>query len=600
MPFYRLATLALVVTIAHQAQQVIVPIALAVIIAFALTPAVRAMERRTGRAIATAIVVLMAVGALVGFGFTVERQVAGLSREATDFSAAIRTKIESFRSERTEGGFGSIGSAFQHLTDGLDTRVAERQKARPVRVVSESSSFMDTIEHVVAPVVEPVARTIIVAVLVVFFLLRREDLRDRLIRLAGTHNLSLATKTLDEAGLRISRFLVVQSAINAAFGLAVGVGLYLIGVPYAPLWAFVAGVLRFVPYLGTMLGLVFPTLVAFARLDGWSPTFLTAGMFLMFDLVVGYAVEPLVIGRRTGVSSIALVMMAIFWTWLWGPMGLLLSTPLTVCLAVLGAHVPRLEFLGVLLGDQPALDAELSLYQRLLAADEDEAAAILERAAAQLGSWDQAFDDVFVPALLMAEEDHARGGLADPEHDQIMRTLSGLVEAAEHAGLARPAEPRAGFVQCRVLAVAARSAAEEVAGRLLATLLAQDGVTIESIGPDSLASEVTAAAAADRPDLVLVTSIPPGGIAQVRYLCKRLQARAPGLRVVVYRPGSDQHPDHAAAIRDSGATALASDLAEARRCTQRLLLLSPGGPLPAEENVENDGIMVAQVRPVSS
>jgi predicted PurR-regulated permease PerM len=583
-PFFSLATLALLVAIFARAQEVLIPLALSVVVAFALTPAVTWLEKRLGRGLAVALVVLLALGAVVGFGLALRRQLNDLSDQMSRYSESMRRKVASLRTA-DQVGLAGLSRVVNKVVLELDEKVAENRNARPVRIVPAEATAFERIQGTLEPLLKPTAEVIIVLVLVIFLLAQREDLRDRFIRLLGRRNVSLTTRTLDDAASRISRFLVVQSAINGAFGVVVGLGLLVIGVPYAPLWGFVAALLRFIPFIGTVLGLMAPTLLAFAVLEGWWPTLATAGMFMGLDTVAAYVVEPMAIGRRTGVSSLAMVVMAICWTWLWGPAGLVLSTPLTVCLAVLGRRVPRFEFLAILLGDEPPLEPELVFYQRLLAHDEDEAAGILERAlrtASPAGSPEQALDRLAIPALLLAAHDRARGEISESDHQEMLRTMGALIAgltsddvAAPPAALPSGAPP--GVLPSPrplVLGVAARTRTDELVWEMLARLLDPARVECKGLGAEALVSEVAALTEAHPPDLVCIASCGPGGLAQVRYLCKRLRSRRPGVRILVVRPSaSDEAQAHAHKLVDEGVARVAFTLGAAQATVVQLLSL---------------------------
>jgi predicted PurR-regulated permease PerM len=568
-PFFWLATIVLLVVIASRGQDVLVPLALSVVISFALTPAVTALERRIGRGLAIALVVVMALGAVSGFAVLISRQLSDLANQATRYSESIRRKVAGLR-QGPPGVFG-LSKAIDKVALELDERVADNRSARPVRIVPSETSAFERITSSLDPVLKSAATAVVVLVLVIFLLARREDLRDRFIRLAGRRNVSLTTRTLDDAANRISRFLVIQSAINGAFGACAAIGLLVIGVPYAPLWGVVAAVLRFVPFVGTLLGLLLPSLLAFAQLDGWWPLLQTVALFTMLDLIAAYAVEPLAVGRRTGVSSLAMVVMAIFWTWLWGPVGLVLSTPLTVCLAVLGRRVPRLEFLAILLGDEPPLEPDLVLYQRLLARDEDEAAAIVERAR-QGTTPHEVIDTLLVPALLLAEQDRARQEISEADHQDLLRALRQLASSLYNEETPGPEPVTA---RARILSVAVQSSADELLGEMLARLFDATRFVVRTVGAEALASEVAAATEVDAPDLVCINSCPPGGLAQLRHLCKRLRRTRPGLRIVVYRPGSTVEAQAAGeALAREGVSRVAFTVAEAHSAAGQLALLS--------------------------
>jgi hypothetical protein len=266
----------------------------------------------------------------------------------------------------------------------------------------------------------------IIVVFVIFFLVQREDLRDRLIRLAGSTDLRRTTAAIDDAGHRLSRYLLAQSALNAAFGITIGIGLAVIGVPNPVLWGILATVLRFVPYIGAIIAAAFPLALAVAVDPGWTTLILTGALFLVVELIVGQVVEPLLYGHSTGISPVAVVVAAMFWTWLWGPIGLLLSTPLTVCLDVLGRHVDRLRFLDVILGSRPALTPAQSFYHRILSGSPDEA---FEQAEDMLKtkSLSNYYDEVAIEGLRLAELDARRGVLDLNSSQRIRAAVEGLV-----------------------------------------------------------------------------------------------------------------------------------------------------------------------------
>jgi hypothetical protein len=420
-----------------------------------------------------------------------------------------------------------------------------------------------------------------VIILATFMLAQREDLRNRVIRLVGRGKITLTTRTLDEAGERISRYLVTQLVINMGFGTLVAVGLSAIGVPYAVLWGALTVVLRFVPYVGSTIALVLPALLALAVFPEWRETFLTVALFLGLDVLAAYVVEPLVVGHRTGVSSFALLVSALFWTWLWGPVGLLLATPITVCLAVLGKYVPQLEFLGVVLGDEPALESDLSFYQRLLAGDEDEAGEIVDRQL-ETNPAEQVFDQVLVPALSLAERDRFRREIDEADHAFVIRAVGAVIERLDAVVPPAPATAPAALEERprgHVLGVAARNEADELGVDMLGRLTAPLAVTFEPTPSTLLAGELVRRVEERPPDLVCVVALPPGGLSHARYTCKRLRGQFPTLRILVVRPGAGGENDPAAArLREDGADEVAGTLVDAR---DRIAVLLQAALLPA-------------------
>jgi predicted PurR-regulated permease PerM len=578
--FYWLATVALIVTVLAKAEAILVPLALAVVLAFALSPAVKRLERVLRRGGAVAVVVVVSLGLVTGCGYLLKRQLVDLSSQMTKYSDSIRRKLLTLQgSEGT--GLAALSKSVDRLVRNLDEHVAANEGARPVRLVPAETSLIERIEGTLVPVVEPVARSLVVLVLVIFFLVKREDLRDRVIRLMGRGNVTLTTRALDEAGERISRFLTHQSAINGGYGIVVAFGLFFIGIPYSPLWGVMAALLRFVPVVGVLLATVIPAALAFAQFPGWWPLLATLGLFLGLDALAGSAIEPVVIGAKTGVSSMAMLVSAIFWSWLWGPVGLLLSTPLTVCLAVAGKHVSNLSYLSVLLGDEPALEDDLVLYQRLLSGDEEEAHEILERRfrATPRG---QVFDQVVIPALLLAGRERARNEISEADHQHVLRAIRSLVETAPDAagqGKVGDAAPESlPPIPQRVLGVSARTLTDETIWGMWTQLFDPRRVELESVGSAYLSSDAAAVGDEALPDLVCVLSIPPGGLAQARYICRRLRAKLPLTPILVIRPGVQaSEKESGKKLLEEGASTVCATLEEAQTAAQQQLVAGQSG-----------------------
>ncbi len=502
----------------------------------------------------------------------------------TKYSDSIQRKMIALRGSE-ETGLGSLSRSLDRAVRNLDQQVEADQGARPVRLVPAETSALERIGGALGPVLEPLARAGIVLVLVIFFLVKREDLRDRFIRLVGRGHVTLTTRALDEAGQRIGRFLAQQSAINASFGLAVGAGLMGIGIPYAPLWGFIAAVLRFVPFVGTLFAMLVPAALAFAQFPGWWQLVATLGLFLGLDALVAYGVEPIIIGAKTGVSSMAMLVSAIFWAWLWGPVGLVLATPLTVCLAVLGKHVPRLSSLAILLDDQPALEDQLVLYHRLLSGDEEEAQEILDKRFREK-TRAQVFDEIIIPALLFADRDRARGEISEADHQHVVRTIRALADAAPDGralpprgapALAPPGEggPSEPPIR-RIVGVSARTVTDETIWEMLAQLFDPQKARLESVGSSYLSSDLTPGEAEDAspepPDLVCVISVPPGGLAQARYICRRLRAKLPHTPLVVIRPGGQANGQESSQrLTEDGARQVCFTLEGARTTIEQIV-----------------------------
>jgi predicted PurR-regulated permease PerM len=377
-----LNTLIIVVVVVgalYFARDVFVPLALALLLSFALGPLVMMLRRwRFGRVPSVIAAVVLASLIIFGIGSVIGSQLAGLAENLPQYRYNMVEKIHSLRGAAV--GSGILGSVSKMLDDlkkeisrpaepppapdrlGGPSASPNQQKPVPVEIRQPAETPAEVIQEVAGPLLPPLAMTGIVVVFVIFFLLQREDLRDRFIRLAGARDLNRTTRALDDAASRLSRYLLTQCAINACFGVLIGFGLWLIGVQSPLLWGLLAMLLRFVPYVGPVIAASFPAAVAFAVDPGWSTLFWTIGLFLLVEPIMGQVVEPWLYGHSTGLSPVAVVVAAAFWTWLWGPIGLLVSTPLTLCLVVIGRHVERLEFLNIALGNKPALEAEESFY----------------------------------------------------------------------------------------------------------------------------------------------------------------------------------------------------------------------------------------------
>ena len=360
---------ATVIAILYFAREVFVPITLAVLLSFLLAPAVRWLRRlRVGRVIAVGLTVLVAFIAIAGFAAVGVEEGSSLARQLPEYRYNLETKIRALPGMVPGGGvFSRVTNMLREL--GTELSKEEKQgtantapsapltKPIPVQIEEPEPGPLQIVQSIIGPLLQPLAAGGLVVVFVIMILLEREDLRDRLLRLAGRHDLHRTTAAMDDAAQRISRYLLSQLIVNISCGLPIGIGLALIGIPNAALWGIMTVLLRFIPYLGIVIAAAFPLCLAIAVAPGWMLLLWTALLFVGIELVVSNIVEPLVYRGTTGLSSVALIAAATFWTWLWGPIGLLLSTPMTVCLVVLGRHVPQLQFLDVLLGNEPVLTA---------------------------------------------------------------------------------------------------------------------------------------------------------------------------------------------------------------------------------------------------
>jgi hypothetical protein len=372
-------------------------------------------------------------------------------------------------------------------------------------------------------------------------LLQREDLRDRLIRLIGSGQVGATTSALNDAAQRVSRYLLMQTTINGTYGLAVGIGLSAMGLRGAALWGLLCGLLRFIPYLGTWLGAAMPVVLSLAIFDTWTRPLMIIGYFILLETLAYAVMEPWLYGLSTGVSPMAVLVAAIFWTWLWGGVGLFLATPLTVCLVVLGKFVPQLGFLNVLLGDQPVLEPKDRVYQRLLALDQEDALDLLEKSLRD-SSLEEVYDTVLIPALALAEADRHRGDLDEHKESFILQSMREIIdELGEHSLSAASADVAkqeaqtqadSTYARLRVLCLPARDEADELVGLMLAQLLTADGFSARPVST-GLAGELVNRTEQEQAHVVCISALPPGALTPARYLCKRLRARLPEVRIAV-------------------------------------------------------------------
>jgi predicted PurR-regulated permease PerM len=412
----------------------------------------------------------------------------------------------------------------------------------PAEIKPEAANEVEYLRQLAAPVLGPLGILGMVLIFSVFLLIEQNDLRNRLFRLAGLDHLNLMTQALDDATRRVSRYLMMQLLVNAGFGVLCGTGLYFIGVPYAVLWGAVAGILRIVPYVGSLVAGALPLMLSLAVFDHWMPPLLVFLLFATLELVTGNFVEPWLYGMHTGISSLAILFTTVFWAALWGSAGLILAMPLTVCVVVLGRHVPHLSFLHILLGDQPVLSAEAQVYQRLLAMDEQEARAVADLYLSE-NSLAQLYDSVMIPALTMAEQDRHKGALDPTREEFVFLSIREMIaEFSERTALSEPADPDAQAddqterkppAAGRVLCLPVSDEADEIAAAMLAQLLELAGRSALSLPLDPTLQHLTAIVEPARSDVFCISALPPFAFAHARSLSRLLQARFPRTRIVI-------------------------------------------------------------------
>ena len=430
--FFLLPTAVLIIASLYWAQAVLIPIAVSILLTFLLTPVADSLERLgLGRVFSVILIVILAFSFLAAVGWIVTLQLTSVANELPTYTQNMKRKIADIRGAGKGGALEKVQKTAEEVKKELekkDEAAKVQPKPREVVVQGEQSSTFWPLPLDIAPVFERLASGGLAIVLVIFMLVQREDLRNRLIRLIGYGHLTLTTKALEEAGQRISRYLLMQSIINTSFGIAVGVALYFIGLPYALLWGFLAAMLRFIPYVGPWAATIMPGALSLIVFEGWMWPALVVAVFLVLELVNNMILEPLLYGESAGVSEVGLLIAIAFWTWLWGPVGLILATPLTVCVVVLSKYVPRLDFINVLMSDESVMKSHISYYQRLLAGDQDEAAEIVEEHL-ENHPFEETCDEVMVPTLNYAKRDRALGRLAENDEQFIFQATREILEA---------------------------------------------------------------------------------------------------------------------------------------------------------------------------
>ena len=551
-----------VVAVLHFAQDVLVPVALAIMLAFLLAPLVSRLERwGVNRPIAVALTTLVAFAVLAVLVFLVANQFLRFVEELPSYRENLLAKIRSFAGGAQGGGLERSVETVKELSDELQKSTPGKPDAfgiTKVQIVDPPPNATQVLRGLFGPLIGPLSTAAVVIVFVIFMLLQREDLRDRLVRLLGSGQMHTTVTALDDAAQRVSRYLLMQTLINAIQGTVVAAGLYMIGVPNALLWGALTVVLRFIPYLGPLLAAIGPIALALAFFPGWTEPLMVVGLILTLELITNNVLEPRLYGSSVGVSSFALIVAAVFWTWLWGTAGLFLATPLTVCLAVMGKYIPQLEFVSVILGDQPVLELRERVYQRLLANDANEAQDLID-GAVQNTSLLEVIDQIVLPALRFAEQDHERGAISIDKRGALIDQLAELIDnlpappvlpaTAANAAATTPSSAdtnarqpdsaeipsAAGRAPLRlsVLFLPAADRADALAAELLARVLAPSEFNTEVLGSATLKGEMLERVAQSQPDVIFISAMPPAALIHARYLCQKLRSRFAAVPIVV-------------------------------------------------------------------
>jgi predicted PurR-regulated permease PerM len=613
-------------------REIIIPIALAILLSFVLAPLVGLLQRaRVPRGLAVVSVVIIAFTLIFAIGSLLAAQLTQLARDLPSYQSTIAEKIQSFR--ETTAGRGTLERASGMLKDlskeldkpkdaasalgaGASPKAAAPLIPVPVEVRQPDPSALESLQSLISPLLHPLATTGIIVIFVIFILLQREDLRNRLIRLAGSHDLQRTTAALDDAASRLSRLFLIQLLLNGSFGVVIGTGLWLIGVPSAILWAILAAVLRFVPYIGAAIAAAFPLALSLAVDPTWSMLLWTLALFIVVEPIVGHVIEPMVYGHSTGLSPVAVVASATFWTALWGPIGLVLATPLTVCLVVLGRHVERLEFLDVMFGDRPALSPPEIFYQRMLAGDPTEASEKAEEFLKER-SLTSYYDEVALKGLQLAQADAERGALdherltkirdavsefannISDQDDRPLPKVNSTTDAEATSAVETVAEdapyenlpilnkkdlPPEWQGEHPVLCVAGRSLIDEAAAIMLGQLSTSHGIAARVEAAEVLSTANVFRLETTGVAIVCLIYMDASGPAHMRYSVRRLRRKLPEAIIVLGCWMKDMDPGALEKLRDSAKADLAAaSLGEALK----LCIEATGLEGPAQTTTED-------------
>jgi len=555
---------AFIVVTLYLGRAILVPVALAALLTFLLSPLASWLQRWIGRIGAILLVVFLLLATTYGVGWVVTRQAIDLAEQIPSYKANIQTKLRAIRLPN-HGPIAKVSATLEDLKkdlpevkksaqDSADPKSQSEEQATPVKIVGEKEQPLKFIQVVLAPFLGPLGTAALVLLLLIFMLLQREDLRSRIIRLIGQERVSTTTHVMDEASAKVTKYLLMQLVVNVTYGIPVAIGLSLIGVPNAILWGALAIVLRFIPYLGPWIAASFPVLLALASSPGWMVPLLTIALFVVLELISNNIMEPWLYGSSTGVTPIALIIAALVWTSLWGPVGLLLSTPLTVCMVVMGRHIPRLEFFSIMMSDEEVLTPAEDCYQRLIRAGEHDEMELVEQYL-KANSLKSLFDSVLIPVLFAASDDHRHGYLDPQQFHSVQLSLSEVVEAVS------PDDPTGDEMDCNIYCVPAKGSFNQLASEMITRLLWEEGLKAKTATPKMLPAEIMDCARAAK--AVCVSAMAPRTITYARHLCAKLRATEPNLEIIVGLWGwREMTPQRIAAFKEAGADQVVSSMAE--------------------------------------
>jgi predicted PurR-regulated permease PerM len=570
------AGLMLVIVMLDWAEPVLLPFAIALLLTFLLNPLVTWLERWMRRTLAVLAVVLLTTSVLGLLTYGLFQQVSGLAGDLPTYRATIREKIADIRGASQGGSLEEVQQTLDEIQREMEGPDARAQA--PVAVApAEPAPSPWGVPPWFSALLAPLGMAGLVAALAIFMLLEHRELRDRFVGLVGYGHVATTTKAFDEAGMRVSRYLLMQTLVNLIYGAGVGIGLWLLGVPYPLLWASMGAALRFIPYVGPLLAAGAPILVSLATLPGWTRPLAVVGLFIGLELFTNLVLETVLYAGAAGISQVALLVAVAFWTWLWGALGLLLATPLTVCLVVLGKHVPGLHFISTLMADTPSLNLDARYYQRLLARDPDEALDLVEEFLEE-GQPEQVFDAVVIPALAYAARDRRDGRLSTEEERRVVQTTHQMIddiasrvrmhprdEGAPDSATAPGSQPPAVGQPVRVLGYPANGEIDEAALRVLSAAISDLPIALEIASEHMMTSDLLRAVREKNYAIVCAAAVVPGPASRVRYTVKRLRHETPDLKILVCRWGpADLAGEADERWLDVGATRASSSILQTR------------------------------------
>ena len=524
--FESVATFAIVAALLYLGAGILVPLTLAILIAFALNPVVSVLSRRLRLPdpVAVILAVILAVCVLVGFAAIAGSQIANLAAELPGYQQTVTAKIAGLQSRF--GGFAwldQLNATISSLGNrpGVDGVSPTARAPIPVTISNELGP-LNLLTSLMGSIIGPVATIAIVTVFLIFLLMGRADLQDRFIRLVSAGKYSLTNLAISDASRRVGRYLIVQLMVNTVYGTVFGLGLWMIGVPSALLWGMLIILFRYIPFVGALIIAIVPFTLALAVDPGWNMLLLSVGLFLVLDLTTANVIEPRLNGSSTGVSALAILLSAMLWATLWGPIGLILSTPMTVCLVVIGRHLPQFQFLETLLGSEPVLTPPERLYQRMLKGDTEDAIEISDDYIDENGK-QKFIEELMLPALQMANIELQVGPEAVPQRRQLMSSFEAVLDDTIAPKWTEAAE---------LLLVGGKSEIDEAAAQLLGSNISDLGISVDVLPPGAIRQEAIGRLDLERVRTLVLVFIGGDLRAQCRYVARRVRRMAPGISIV--------------------------------------------------------------------